>query len=131
MVRNWVLGVLLALWLPLGALADESAEDYVNYIELKPFIANFSSEGTLRFVKCEITIQVSSPEAHHAVNYHLPHIRNDIVFLLSAQTEEQLATVEAQQTLAHEALERVQTILVAEEGEAFVTDLFFTSLVIQ
>lgn len=127
-MRNWILGLLLVLLLPLAAMADE---DYVKYIELKPFVANFSSDGPIRFVKCEITIQVSSPEAHHAVNHHLPHIRNDIVFLLSAQTEEKLVTVEAQQALAREALEKVQTIMVAEEGEQYVTDLFFTSFVIQ
>ncbi|NVK42376.1 MAG: flagellar basal body-associated FliL family protein [Oceanospirillaceae bacterium] len=134
MLRKGLTGFLLALTLQgYSAWAEEpvQGDDYVSYIELKPFVANFSSEGPLRFVKCEISIQVSSPDAHHAVNYHLPQIRNDIVFLLSAQSEEALASVEAQQALSRKALKNVQDILQAEEGEAFINDLFFTSLVIQ
>lgn len=116
--------------------ADEEAEapteeDYVNYIELKPFVSNFVSPGKLRFLKCEVTIQVSSPEAHHAVNYHKPEIRHEMLMLLSSKQEEELKTVDAQHLLAQEALAKVQQVLLAEEGEAFVADLFFTSFVMQ
>lgn len=110
---------------------EGGAEDYVNYIEMKPFVTNFGGVGKSRFLKCEITIQVSSENAHFAVNHHMPHIRNDIVFLLSSQTEETVSTIEAQQILAKEALKKVQNILVEEEGEGFVADLFFTSFVVQ
>ncbi|MGH1462326.1 MAG: flagellar basal body-associated FliL family protein [Neptuniibacter sp.] len=111
--------------------AEKDAEEYVNYIELKPFVTNFGGVGKSRFLKCEVTIQVSSENAHHAVNHHMAHIRNDIVFLLSAQTDDTVGTVEAQQELAKKALNKVQNILVEEEGEGFVSDLFFTSFVVQ
>ena len=97
--------------------AEKAADDYVNYIELKPFVTNFGGVGKSRFLKCEVTIQVSSENAHHAVNHHMAHIRNDIVFLLSAQTDDTVGTVEAQQELAKKALKKVQDILVEEEGE--------------
>ncbi len=133
MLRKGFSGLLLVLaLLPFAGRAEESAsDDYVSYIELKPFVANFTSDGPIRFVKCDISIQVSSPEGLNAVNYHLPRIRNDIVFLLSAQREEDLASVEAQQRLSRMALEKVQAVLVAEEGEPYADDLFFTSFVIQ
>ena len=111
--------------------AEKTVEDYVNYIELKPFVTNFGGVGKTRFLKCEVTIQVSSENAHHAVNHHMAHIRNDIVFLLSSQTDDTVGTVEAQQALAKKALKKVQDILVEEEGEGFVSDLFFTSFVVQ
>lgn len=110
---------------------EAPASDYVSYIELKPFVTNFGGVGKTRFLKCEVTIQVSSEDAHHAVNHHMAHIRNDIVFLLSAQTDDTVGTVEAQQELAKKALKKVQNILVEEEGEGFVSDLFFTSFVVQ
>jgi flagellar FliL protein len=111
--------------------AEKTVDDYVNYIELKPFVTNFGGVGKTRFLKCEVTIQVSSENAHHAVNHHMAHIRNDIVFLLSSQTDDTVGTVEAQQALAKKALKKVQDILVEEEGEGFVSDLFFTSFVVQ
>ncbi|MDF2182599.1 flagellar basal body-associated FliL family protein [Neptuniibacter sp. CAU 1671] len=120
---------------PLTVMAEDPApekeSDYVSYIELKPFITNFGGQGQTRFLKCEVSIQVGSSEAHHAVNHHMAHIRNDLVFLLSAQTEDTVKTVEAQQILAKKALDKVQKILLDEEGEAFVSDLFFTSFVVQ
>lgn len=135
MLKRLLLMVFLgALLQPVWA-ADEPVEgaedDYVNYIELKPFVSNFVSPGKLRFLKCEITIQVTSPAAHHAVNYHKPEVRHEILMLLSSKEEEQLKTVDAQHLLAQEALQKVQQVLLAEEGEAFVADLFFTSFVLQ
>ncbi len=133
-----LLRVLICLMLsvaPLAAMAEDppadKEKDYVSYIELKPFITNFGGPGQVRFLKCEISIQAGSADAHHAVNQHMAHIRNDLVFLLSAQTEDTVDTVEAQQVLAKKALDKVQKILLDEEGEAFVSDLFFTSFVVQ
>ncbi len=134
MLKKLVLFIVMAFsvqvaWAEEGQ--EKTAEDYVNYIELKPFVTNFGGVGKSRFLKCEITIQVSSENAHHAVNQHMAHIRNDIVFLLSAQTDDTVGTVEAQQALAKKALKKVQNILVEEVGEGFVSDLFFTSFVVQ
>lgn len=127
----WVLTLSFFVQFAWAEEGGKAPADYVNYIELKPILTNYGGTGKTRFVKCEITIQVSSPAAHHAVNAHMAHIRNDIVFLLSDQTEEQMASVEAQSDLAKAALKLVQNILVEEEGEAFVSDLFFTSFVTQ
>lgn len=133
-MRRFLSVLLLMAWLPFAWAADEEKPvnpDYVGYIELKPFIANFGGPGKTRFLKCEVTIQVGTESAHHAVNHHMPHIRNDLVFLFSAQTEADLLTIEAQQNLAKKGLRLVQQLLVEEEGEAMVNDLFFTSFVIQ
>jgi flagellar FliL protein len=126
--------VLLSLWLPAAWAADEEApvaSDYVGYVELKPFVANFWGEGKARFLKCEVTIQVGSEDASYAINHHMANVRNDLVFLFSAQTEADLVTVEAQKILANKGLALIQKLLVEEEGEGMVTDLFFTSFVIQ
>ncbi len=110
---------------------DEKAAPYVSYIELKPFVTNFGSADDLHFLKAEVTLQVDSEAAHHAVNAHKAQIRNDLVFLFSAQNEESVNGVAAQQVLSGEALKLVQDMLTEEEGEAYVSDLFFTSFVVQ
>ena len=130
--------ILLVMFLgflmqPLWAAdeAEVATDDYVNYIELKPFVANFNTSGKLRFLKCGVTIQVASPAAHHAVNYHKASIRHELLMLLSSKKEAEVSTVDAQHLLAQEALANIQQVLLQEEGEAFVSDLFFTSFVIQ
>ena len=57
-----------------AAEAEKTVEDYVNYIELKSFTTNLDGVGKPRFLKCEVTIQVSCESAHHAVNAHMPQI---------------------------------------------------------
>ena len=131
-----VLSLMLVVWLGLiapvaQATEENTQEQYISYIELKPFVSNFGSADDLRFLKAEVTIQVNSSAVHHAVNAHKAQIRNDLVFLFSAQTDESVGTVAAQQVLAGKALELIQKTLMEEEGESYVSDLFFTSLVIQ
>ncbi|TCK06094.1 flagellar basal body-associated FliL family protein [Marinobacterium mangrovicola] len=111
--------------------AEEEGAPYISYIELKPFVTNFGSADDLHFLKAEVTLQVDSEAAHHAVNAHKAQIRNDLVFLFSAQTEESVAGVAAQQLLSGEALKLVQDMLREEEGAPYVADLFFTSFVVQ
>lgn len=132
MLKRFLLVLFLGVMMqPVWAADEPAPEDYVNYIELKPFVANFVSPDTLRFLKCEITIQVTSPAAHHAVNYHKAEIRHEILMLLSSKEEGQLKTVDVQHILAQEALQKVQQVLLLEEGEPYVADLFFTSFVLQ
>lgn len=124
--------ILLSFWIPFAIAADEDMdEDYVGYVELKPFVANFGETSELHFVKCEITIQVGSSAVEQAVQLHKASIRNDILFLLMAQTVESMNSVTAQKVLAKKAINLVRQILIEEEGEEKVTDLFFVSFVAQ
>ncbi|SEG78375.1 flagellar basal body-associated FliL family protein [Marinobacterium lutimaris] len=124
--------LLMMLFLAAPQLhAAEEGAPYISYIELKPFVTNFGSADDLHFLKAEVTLQVESEAAHHAVNAHKAQIRNDLVFLFSAQTEESVDSIASQQVLSGEALKLVQDMLREEEGEPFVADLFFTSFVVQ
>jgi len=114
MLKRFLLVLFLGVMIqPVWAADEPVPEDYVNYIELKPFVANFVSPDKLRFLKCEITIQVTSPAAHHAVNYHKAEIRHEILMLLSSKMEDQLKTVDVQHILSQEALQKVQQVLVS------------------
>jgi len=127
-LKVWILSLFLIS--PAWA-AEDGAEDYIGYIELKPFVTNFDGGDRLRFLKAEVTIQVEASEAHHYINAHASQIRNDLLFLFAEQTEVDVKGVAAQQTLAGKALEVVQKAMIAETGKPQAADLFFTSFVIQ
>ncbi len=125
-----VVGALMSL----GALAADgqgAGTSYVSYIELKPFVTNFDGGSELRFLKCEVSIQVDEPDAAHYINQNLAQIRNDLIFLFAAQTEAEVKGVVAQQALAAKALEVVRKSMLEETGAPRASDLFFTSFVIQ
>jgi len=120
----------LALILCVGQV---QAQEYPGYVELKSFTTNFGQvqSGPLRFVKAEVTLQVAENGSRLDVDKHLPHIRNELVFLFLEQGERDLSTIESQSLLAQKALNSVQRLLIEETGAPQVSDLFFTSLVAQ
>lgn len=126
------LRLLLALTLIL-CVGQVQAQEYPGYVELKPFTTNFGQvqSGPLRFVKAEVTLQVAENGSRLDVDKHLPHIRNELVFLFLEQGERDLSTIESQSLLAQKALNSVQRLLIEETGAPQVSDLFFTSLVAQ
>jgi len=113
--------------------ADDKKEEYVGYIELKPFTANFGNSQELHFVKCEITIQVGSTETEIWIGNHKDAIRNDILFLLMEQSVESMMDPVAQRILSKKAILLVKQRLVDEEGDVdiLISDLFFVSFVAQ
>jgi flagellar FliL protein len=126
--------LLLSLWTAFSFAADEEVEDYVGYIELKPFVANFGGTAELHFIKCEITIQVGSNATELAVDLHKDAIRNDILFLLMSQSVESMTEPFVQKVLAKKATLLVKQRLADEEGEEeemVLNDLFFVSFVAQ
>jgi flagellar FliL protein len=137
MTNKWLKSIyllLLSFSISMAHAADEEAEsDYVGYVELKPFVANFGDTSELHFVKCEVTIQVGSVATEQAVRDHIAGVRNDILFLLMEQSEESMVSATAQKVLAKKAIMLVKQRLIEEEGEEAVDvdDLFFVSFVAQ
>lgn len=129
-----ILLMMLSAFMSFAYAADEETEeDYVGYIELKSFVANFGGTSELHFVKCEVTIQVGSVATEQAVEEHKAGIRNDILFLLMEQSVETMTSATAQKILAKKAIMLVKQRLIEEEGEEAVEvdDLFFVSFVAQ
>lgn len=131
----WLL--LLLLLAPLAQAQTEPGETDVvvgtQYIELKPaFVTNYGGPGPLRFLKAEIALRVSGGELGiRGVRYHMPFIRHELVMLLSAQTPEDLETMEGKELLRQNALEVVRDVLVQEEGQQYVDDLLFNNFIVQ
>ncbi len=138
MTNKWLKSIyfiLLSFSLSMAHAADEAEgeDDYVGYVELKPFVANFGDTSELHFVKCEVTIQVGSSATEQAVRDHMAGVRNDILFLLMEQSEESMVSATAQKVLAKKAIMLVKQRLIEEEGDGAIEidDLFFVSFVAQ
>jgi flagellar FliL protein len=134
MIRVRLIPLLLGLLMALTVQA-EGDNDYVEYIELKPpFLANYGGPGPLKYLKAEVSVKVISREAEVAIKHHRAHIRNNLVLLLSRQTDHDIGSAVGREQLRQLALEEVRQVLVSEEGpEVYeaVADLLFTRFVIQ
>ncbi len=102
------------------------------YIPIKPsFIVNFGGPGRMRYIKADITLRVKDTISGNKVRHHLPYIRNNLVLLLSKQTEEAINTQQGKEILRKAALAEVHSVLEAEEGESGVVDLYFDNFIVQ
>ncbi|PID43682.1 MAG: flagellar basal body-associated protein FliL [Proteobacteria bacterium] len=104
------------------------------YVKMEPaFVTNYGEPVTrkMKYVKAEISLRVSSPDAEQAVLRHMPNLRNEIVFLLSSQSAESMAAGQAQEMVRKDALKAVNKVLRDEDETATVDDLLFTNFVVQ
>ncbi|MDZ5603006.1 flagellar basal body-associated protein FliL [Pseudomonas sp. RP23018S] len=135
-MKAWIL-MVLALTLPLAALAEEEAKEgeaKVSYYSLAPpFVGNYALDGSpkLHVYKADVALRVTGAEAAAAVKLHEPLIRNQLVALFTQQTVDSMSNVESKEHLRQEALKQVQQVLEAEEGKPVVEDLLFNNLIVQ
>lgn len=102
------------------------------YIPLKPsFVVNYGGPGRLRYIKADITVRVKDTVTANQVRHHLPYLRNNLVLLLSKQTDDAIDTQQGKEILRQAALAEVHSVMSAEEGESGVVDLYFDNFIVQ
>lgn len=96
-----------------------------------PFVVNFAGTGRARFLQVNIEGLTRDPSVKEDVTMHMPHIRNNIVFILSSQRYEDLVSAEGKEKLRKQILDEIRSILKQETGNSDIEDIYFTSFVIQ
>ncbi|MCP5207742.1 MAG: flagellar basal body-associated protein FliL [Hahellaceae bacterium] len=132
----YVIAVLFAAVFSPGVASEEEAVTFkTQYIEMKPaFVTNYGTPGKkkLKYVKADISLRVTSKDAADAVEAHMPYLRNEVVLLLSSQSESTMSDPIGQDTVRKLALEAVNKVLSVEAGKGVeVDDLLFTNFVVQ
>jgi flagellar protein FliL len=134
-------GVTLTL---LSAFSDAPAADAEAASEAEPtkqpaiyyplspaFVVNFEDRGRSRFLQAELTLLLRDPEVTHALDMHMPAIRNALVMLLSGQSFETLQTAEGKEALREQALVKIQEVLQQEIGKPGIEQVLFVNFVMQ
>jgi len=102
------------------------------YIHLTPaFVVNYGNTGRMKYLRTEVALRVSGIEAASAVTQHRPYIRNNLVFLLTAQDSDIVNSSSGRETLRKVALDEVRALMTELEGMPYVDDLFFENFVVQ
>ena len=125
--------LLLTLLLPSHTMAEDAedqGEPETLYVELKPaFVTNYLSRK-MGYIKADVTLQVSGSATAAAIERHKPAIRHNLVMLFSRQEEAALGTVEGKQALKETALQEVISALQQEGEPSDITDILFTSFIV-
>jgi len=102
------------------------------YIPLKPaFVVNYGGVGRLKYIKADISLRLSDNLAANSVRHHMPYIRNNLMMLFSAQTDESISSQDGKEALRQEALQAVRDVIMQEDQAEGVVDLYFNAFLIQ
>lgn len=124
--------ILMLFSVPLVQAAASAGEGAITYVQLEPaFVVNYGGEGRLKYLKTDITLVTNGGLAEDVVKQHLPLLRNQLMMLLSRQTDESVTTNEGKERLRKEALEEVRQTLEKEVQHPVVEDLLFTTFIYQ
>lgn len=102
------------------------------YIPIKPaLVVNYGGAGRLKYIKADISIRLGNSSAANSVRHHMPFIRNNLVMLFAAQTDESIGSQDGKEALRKEALEEVRQVLITEDRQEGVVDLYFNNFLVQ
>lgn len=91
----------------------------VNYIAIEPaLVVNYGGPGKARFIKAELSLRTETGPDAMEVMHHLPLIRDRLISILSAQTEEVISTPEGKEYLRVFALAEINKALLKVEGHS-------------
>ncbi|XOV88299.1 MAG: flagellar basal body-associated protein FliL [Pseudomonadota bacterium] len=98
------------------------------YVELEPFIVNFTQDEALRYLQLKVQIMSRDAKVIEAVNTHIPEVRNELILLLSGHSYHELVTREGKETIRTQIRQEVNRILGSEDA---VESVFLTGFVMQ
>lgn len=133
--KQGMMATLIALMAVLPVLAEEEgapAGPSVTYTEMRPaFVVNYGGPGRLQYLKADITMVTSSSDATETAEHHMPLVRNELVSLLSRQTEEAVTTPVGQEQMRQEATQAIKELFQQEVGHPVIDDLLFLNFIYQ
>jgi len=139
-----VIGVLVVLlggggagawFLTQGSHASKEAEAEAEppqapvYLPLETFTVNL--QGGEQYLQIDITLQVTDQIQVEAIKLHMPRVRSRLLTLLSSKQAEELISAENKKKLTQDILAQVKYPFDPKGKPQEVTDVLFTSFVIQ
>ena len=101
------------------------------FVPLDPFTVNLQPENGEQYLQIAFTLQVSNLEEVELVKLNMPKVRSRLLLLLSSKKASELNTGEGKKVLAGEIIAQVNEPFEERGDQQEVTDVLFTSFIIQ
>lgn len=101
------------------------------FVTMEPFTVNLQSEGTEQFLQVAFTLQVPDAAQEETIKNFMPQVRSRLLLLLSSKKASELTTVEGKKKLTEEIIASVNQPFSPKGPPQSVSNVFFTSFVIQ
>jgi flagellar FliL protein len=114
-----------------GSKKKKKEEHPPEYLALEPFTVNLQPENGDQYLQVAFTLQVNGAEQAEAIKANMAKVRSRVLLLLSGKKASEINTVEGKQQLAGEILAAVKLPFAEHGDEQEISDVLFTSFIIQ
>jgi flagellar FliL protein len=114
-----------------GGSKKKKEEHPPEYLAVEPFTVNLQPENGDQYLQVAFTLQVDGAEQAEAIKKNMAKVRSRVLLLLSGKKASEINTVEGKQQLAGEILAAVKMPFAEHGEEQEVSDVLFTSFIIQ
>lgn len=101
------------------------------YVQVESFTVNLQPENGEQYLQVQFTLQVAGTEQATLIKDNMAIVRNRVLLLLSGKRASEISTVGGKQQLAAEIQAIVQEPFEKDGDQQEVTDVLFTSFIIQ
>jgi flagellar FliL protein len=101
------------------------------YVPVEAFTVNLQPETGDQYLQVQFTLQVASPELVELFKANMAQVRSRVLLLLSGKKASEINTVEGKRQLAGEILATLKAPFVDKGEPQELTDVLFTSFIIQ
>ena len=114
------------------AAEEEAAPTTSAYVSLgDPMVLNLSGTNRLTFLQISADVLVSDADAEETIKLHVPAIRHSLIMLLSEQKAGDIKSPTKREEIRQQATAQVQSLMVALSGSSDVSDILFSSILVQ
>ncbi|MFI4939752.1 MAG: flagellar basal body-associated protein FliL [Burkholderiales bacterium] len=101
------------------------------FVLMEPFTVNLQSENGDQFLQVTLTLQVPDQAQEDLIKTFMPQVRSRLLFLLSSKKPSEISSVEGKKKLIDEIINTVNQPFTSRGPAQDVSNVFFTSFVIQ
>lgn len=101
------------------------------FVAIEPFTVNLQPENGEQYLQVQFTLQVTDPIQVELIKTNMARVRSRVLLLLSAKKASELTTVEGKKKLSDEIIAAVKQPFAEKDDPQEVTDVLFTSFIIQ
>jgi len=132
-----VLGIAFAAWAYFRPAAKpdapvREAPKPPVFIVVEPFTVNLMPSDTgEQYLQVALTLQVADQAQVDRIKLYMPQVRSRLLMLLSSKKASEISSVEGKKKLSEEIIAQVAQPFLPDGDPQQVSDVFFTSFVIQ
>lgn len=101
------------------------------FVVLEPFTVNLQQETGEQFLQISMTAQVGNEKQAEEIKLYMPQVRSRILLLMSSRKASEINTVAGKKKLADDIVASIKQPFAAGGKAQEVSNVFFTSFVIQ